>query len=283
MSYPVYGFNIDEIAVKLNARYNVPVEYTHYVLSKAKVVDNVRSFVERVANSPEKTFVFGDFVKFFVNKRRIKEGVEFYKSHRKLLNRVYQEFGVDPCVVVAILSIETNFGRIKLTTNALDALYTLSLYSKRKRYFLSELESFIVYTFRHRVNPFSVKGSITGALGIPQFMPSNIDRYGVDFNGNGLNLNEVDDATASIANYLLKHGWKKDKPVVKFLSNDSKLCRRLNAKNLNGGKVITFNYGSGVRCFVAYDNFWALKKYNGTKNYAMAVYELSEEICKKIR
>ncbi len=278
-----YALDIDSIAYKLNKQYSIPIDYTRGILSRARVVEDVRSFIYRVENSPEKTYPFGEFVKLFVNKRRIEDGVDYYLKHRELLERIYKRFGVNPCIVVAILSIETDLGRIKPKTNALNALYTLSIYSRRRSYFLSELESFIVYTYRHKLNPFTIKGSLTAAMGMPQFMPSNIDRYGVDFNGNGLNLDEEPDAFASIANYLIKHGWKRSERVVEYLSSDKGYCLKMKGKRLKGGRVVVFSYKQGVKCFLAFKNFWALKRYNGTKNYAMAAYRLSEEICKRIR
>ncbi len=266
-------FDISSIAIKLNAKYSVPVEYTEYVLSKAKIVPSVKQFASRVANAPEKILPFDKFVQFFVNEKRIQDGIRFFKTHRNILTDVSKRFGVDPYIIVAILSIETNLGKEKLKYNCLNSLYSLAQYSRRKGYFLFELESFIVYTYRHKLNPFSVKGSITCALGIPQFMPSNIDSYGVDFNGNGLNLNEVPDAIASVANFLKKHGWEKGKPIVKP-------CKK---KDINGKRLI-IKYSDGKKaCYEVYKNFTVLKKYNGTTNYALAAYLLAKNIYESIK
>ncbi len=216
---------------------------------------------------------FDKFLPLFVNKKRIEEGYKFFLSHKGLLERVYKIYGVDPCVIVAILSIETDLGRVKPSTNCLNALYSLALYARRKRYFLYELENYIVYTYRHKIDPFSVKGSITCAIGIPQFMPSNIDRYGVDFNGDGLNLNEIPDAVASVANFLKQHGWVRGGKVVEYLDR----CRM-------GKSILTLKDSKGrKRCFKTYKNFWVLKSYNGTVNYALAAYKLAENICKLVK
>ncbi len=269
------ALDIGSIAVKLNAHYSIPVEYTEYVLSHATVVPKVKQFALRVANAPEKVLPFDEFVRFFVNQKRIMDGVDFFEKHKNLFYAVYKRFGVNPCVIISILSIETDLGRIKLKNNCLNSLYSLALYSRRKRYFLYELENYIVYTYRHKIDPFLVKGSITCAIGIPQFMPSNIDKYGVDFNGDGLNLNEVDDAAASVANYLKQHGWIKDKFIAKRLNwcTNRKKRDTIVLKNSKGKRV----------CFRVSNNFFALKSYNGTINYAIAAYLLSKDICKIIK
>ena len=268
-----FAFDIDAISIKLNAKYSIPIEYTEYVLSHARVVPKVKAFAFRVANAKEKVMPFDTFLPLFVNKKRIEEGYEFFQKHKSLLRRVYKVYGVDPCVIVAILSIETDLGRVKPNTNCLNALYSLALYARRKKYFLSELESYIVYTYRHKIDPFSVKGSITCAIGIPQFMPSNIDKYGVDFNGDGLNLDEIPDAVASVANFLKRHGWVKDGKVVELLGK---------CKTEKDIVVLTDSKGKRT-CFKTYKNFWVLKGYNGTVNYALAAYELAKNICKLVK
>jgi len=239
------ALDIGSIAVKLNAHYSIPIEYTEYVLSHATVVPKVKQFALRVANAPEKVLPFDEFIRFFVNQKRIMDGVDFFEKHRKLLYAVYKRFGVNPCVIISILSIETDLGRIKLKNNCLNSLYSLALYSRRKRYFLYELESYIVYTYRHKIDPFL------------------------------LNLNEVDDAAASVANYLKQHGWVKDKFIAKRLNR----CANVKEKN-----TIVLKNSKGKRvCFRVSNNFFALKSYNGTINYALAAYLLSKDICKIIK
>jgi len=269
-----FALDINSIASKLKKRYGVPEKYTEYVLTHAKVVPSVKQFALRVAHAPETVMPFDRFMGLFVNDKRVSDGVEFFKEHKRLLFEVEKRFGVNPCVVVAILSIETNFGRIKLKNNCLNSLYSLALYSRRKKYFLSELESYIVYTYRHKIDPFKVKGSITCALGIAQFMPSNVDRYGVDFNGDGLSLDELPDAAASVANYLKEHGWITNGKVLEKL----KICRK------DGSKVLKLMDSSGsFVCFRVYKNFWVLKSYNGTINYALAAYTLADKICNSVK
>ncbi|WP_022669923.1 lytic murein transglycosylase [Hippea alviniae] len=271
-----FAFDLQRLANDIHKKYNVPKEYALNVLKRAKTLPDVKAFVNRVANSPEKVFTFDKFVVLFVNQERVRDGVSFIKEHKKLCRMIYEKYGVKPSIIAAILSIETNFGKVKLKTDALDALYTLAQFSRRKNYFLYELENFIAYTYRHKIDPFSVKGSITGALGLPQFMPSNIDKYGVDFNNNGLNLDEVEDACASISNYLVHFGYKKDKPIAEFVKMDKKPCK-------SSRRIACFKFSDG-RCayYRVYSSFWALVRYNGTKNYALAAYLLSKEIDKKL-
>ncbi len=269
-----HALDLNSIALELKSKYSVPEKYTIYVLSHAKVVPSVKEFALRVAHAPETVMPFDKFMQLFVNGRRISEGIEFFREHKKLLFEVDKRFGVNPCVIVAILSIETEFGRVKLKNNCLNSLYSLALYSRRKGYFLSELKSYIVYTYRHKIDPFKVKGSITCALGIAQFMPSNVDRYGIDFNGDGLSLDELPDALASVANYLKKHGWITGGKVLERLKN----CKEKGANILK-----LYDSKSRSVCFRVYKNFWVLKSYNGTINYALAASALASKICKSVK
>ena len=271
-----FCLDLERVAEEIHKKYSVPKDYSLHVLKKAKILPNVKAFVNRVANSPEKVFTFDRFVILFVSQERIKESVNFIKNHRKLCRLIYKKYGVKPSIIAAILNIETNFGKVKLKTDALDALYTLAQFSKRKGYFLYELENFIAYTYKHKIDPFSVKGSITGALGLPQFMPSNIDKYGVDFNHNGLNLDEIEDACASIANYLVHFGYKRNKPIAEFIKMDKKPCK-------SNKQIVCFKFSNGRYAYYrVYSSFWALVRYNGTINYALAAYLLSKEIDKNL-
>ncbi len=269
-----YSLDINSIALELQKKYSIPEKYTKYVLSHAKVVPSVKKFALRVANAPETVMPFDKFVQLFVNEKRIIEGIEFFKEHKRLLFEVEKRFGVNPCIIVAILGIETDFGRAKLKNNCLNSLYSLAIYSRRRRYFLYELKSFIVYTYKHKVDPFKLRGSITCAIGMAQFMPSNIDKYGVDFNGDGLSLDELPDAAASIANYLKKHGW----------ITGGRVFEKLKSCKLKSSKVLKLKNSKGqFVCFRVYKNFWVLKSYNGTINYALAAYTLASKICNSVK
>ncbi|MCK5895565.1 MAG: lytic murein transglycosylase, partial [Cocleimonas sp.] len=152
----------------------------------------------------------------FITSRHINAGVAFYNKHRATLERAERQFGVPKEYILGILGVETIFGGNVGKNRAIDALTTMAFNNKRRgRYFESELESYLLMTRSARLNPLTPKASYAGALGLSQFMPSNIKKYGVDFDGDGgVNLWKPDDAIASIAKYFKRHGWRTGEMVA---------------------------------------------------------------------
>lgn len=175
--------------------------------------------------------------KKMTKKSWIREGKAYMKEQAFSMEKAQKQFGVDPKVITAIILVETKFGRYVGTRSIINTLSTMAslteapsreyLWTKlpkerryeRNRYdqkadkksewAYKELKAFITYTSQHQIDPVSVKGSYAGALGIAQFMPSNILAYGKDGNGDGrINLFEDADAIVSIASYLKHYGWK---------------------------------------------------------------------------
>lgn len=167
----------------------------------------------------------------------INEAHAYMKTHNESLAAAEKKFGVDPKVITAIILVETKFGRYLGKRSIINTLSTMAalteaapreyLYdqlNKKTRYDRTaydkkadsksewayrELKAFLTYTELHKVDPVSVVGSYAGALGIAQFMPSNILAYGKDGNGDGrIDLFEDSDAIFSIASYLKHYGWK---------------------------------------------------------------------------
>ncbi len=167
----------------------------------------------------------------------IKEGKKYRQTHADVMKTAQTQFGVDPNVITAIILVETKFGKYVGTRSIINTLSTMaSLTEPEPREFLwtqlpknrryernrydqkadrksswayRELKAFLTYTDRHGMDTVSIKGSYAGALGIAQFMPSNILAYGKDGNGDGrINLFEDADAILSIASYLKHYGWK---------------------------------------------------------------------------
>ena len=157
-----------------------------------------------------------DYRALFVNTTRIEGGVEFRERNAAVLARAYAEFGVPEEIVVAIIGIETVYGRNAGNYRVLDALATLAFhYPPRAKFFRAELEQFLLLTHERSIEPLSVKGSYAGAIGIPQFMPGSVRRFAIDYSGDGrvdLNGNAAD-AIGSVANFLARHGWVRDLPV----------------------------------------------------------------------
>jgi membrane-bound lytic murein transglycosylase B len=158
-----------------------------------------------------------DYRAQFVNDTRVARGAAFWKVNRKILARAERKYGVSAAIIVAILGVETNYGRHMGRYRVVDALATLAFdYTPRASYFRSELEQYLLLARESRVDVFSLQGSYAGAIGIPQFMPGSVRRYAVDFDGDGaIDLRRSSaDAIGSVANFLREHGWKTGEPVL---------------------------------------------------------------------
>ena len=152
----------------------------------------------------------------YVNAARVSNAQVFIQEHAAAFTESWQRYQVPPQIVAAVIGVETNYGRLTGNIRTLDALCTLSFdYTRRAAFFQNELESFLTLMWQGKADPTSVKGSFAGALGICQFMPSNIEKLGVDLDGDGVvNLSEsADDAIGSAAHYLREVGWVRGLPV----------------------------------------------------------------------
>jgi membrane-bound lytic murein transglycosylase B len=152
----------------------------------------------------------------FVNERLVKTGTAFWHEHRRALARARGAYGVPEEIIVAIIGVETFYGRNTGRWRVLDALATLAFdYPPRATYFRGELENFLVFARDLGVDILDVKGSYAGAIGIPQFMPTSYLRYAVDFDGDGAAdlRGNASDAIGSVANFLKQHGWRPGEPV----------------------------------------------------------------------
>lgn len=252
-----------------------------------------------------------EYRKIFLNDKRIRNGAIFWNKHEQLLKQAEQDYGVPAQVIVAIIGVETYYGENMGSHLVLDSLTTLSSsLPRRSEYFTKELRTFLKTVRNEKIEADSVKGSFAGAIGIPQFMPSSYEAYAVDFNGNGKRdlVNETEDAIGSVANYLAKHGWQRGQQA--FVDVDGDLpsaaaswvetsvrgskgkpvysLQQLKQAGVNFAQVDSGSEKAALYAFkmpqdtkrhvVAFDNFYAITRYNQSVNYAMAVLELSEEI-----
>jgi len=215
---------------------------------------------------------------------------------------VSRSYGVDPYVVLAILGVETDFGTYRLPYRAMDALSTLAFYyPRRAKYFKQELEALMVYCYRNRMNPYNFKSSYAGAVGMPQFMPSNIKKYGVDFSGDRrVNLvKSGSDAIGSIGNYLKKHGWKRNRPIavkarvwgdswkkysdkgfskqysIGFFKKQG-VHPTVRVSSKEKGVLVSLEGDKGIEHWILFHNFRMIMRYNPSVKYAMAVTLLSK-------
>jgi membrane-bound lytic murein transglycosylase B len=148
---------------------------------------------------------------------RLEHGADYWLVHDRVLSLAEEQFGVPPEIAVAIIGIETLFGRIMGNFRTLDVLLTLAFdYPRRATFYREELTHFLVLGHDGRIDVLKQTGSFAGAIGLPQFMPGSIRRYALDYDGD----DRIDlarspaDAIGSIANYLHQHGWQRNRPIM---------------------------------------------------------------------
>ena len=153
----------------------------------------------------------------YLEPARVQAGVDFWQEHRAALARAEEHYGVPAEIIVAIIGVETYFGRITGNFRTLDVFTTLTFdYLRRADFYRAEFIEFLLLAREQRRDPMSYRGSFAGAIGLPQFMPGSIRRWGVDFDGDGRIdlLASPTDAVGSVANFLVGHGWQRDLPIV---------------------------------------------------------------------
>jgi membrane-bound lytic murein transglycosylase B len=248
----------------------------------------------------------------FLDTLRVREGVAFWREHERWLKSAEERWGVPPSIVVAIIGVETIYGRQTGGFRAIDALATLAFdfprnRSDRSEFFKDELEALFALASRDKVNVMTLKGSYAGALGMPQFMPSSWLKHAVDFDGDGrIDLHRsVPDVIGSVAGFLAAHGWVRGLPTTfdvlppedgpnreALLAPDilpsftaAQMAERGASLSPAGqqfaGKLALVELRNGVEppSFVAgTDNFWAITRYNWSAYYAMAVIELADTL-----
>ncbi|MDW8469997.1 MAG: lytic murein transglycosylase B [Burkholderiales bacterium] len=241
----------------------------------------------------------------FVNALRIAEGIEFWRRHEAALARAAAEHGVPEEIIVAIIGVETFYGRRAGTFRVIDALATLAFdYPPRAAYFRAELEQFLLFARERDLDVFSVRGSYAGAIGIPQFMPGSYRRWAVDFDGDGAAdlVASPADAVGSVANFLRAHGWRRGEPVALAAQVSGEAHRAMLAAGVEPRFAFAdlARYGVEARATLPLDtpvalvelaspgapseyrlglaNFYALTRYNRSSFYAAAVQDLAREL-----
>jgi len=205
---------VEAFVRELALRHGLVEDELKRVFERAQRLDPV---LEAIARPAERVKTWDEYRALLLTERRIAEGVEFWKKHRRTLERAQRKYGVAPEYVVAIIGVETFYGRNIGNWRVVDALTTLAFdYPPRAGFFRAELESYLLMAREAGIDVFSVRGSYAGAIGIPQFMPSSARRYAVDFDGNGtIDLQRSRaDAIGSVANFLKVHGWQRDADVA---------------------------------------------------------------------
>lgn len=271
-----------------------------------ETVEIKQDILKRIA-APSEGLPWYKYRKIFLTEARIDAGVQFWRDNAPALAAAEQKYGVPPEIIVAIIGVETLFGKNTGNHRVIDALSTLSFaYPPRSKFFLSELENFLLLCRDEHINPAAPIGSYAGAMGMPQFMPSSFRTYAVDFdNDNRRDIwHNSSDVIASVANYFAKHHWQPGQPIAvpvtakyqnfepahkNSLKPDLRVAE-LESLNLiisrqlpldSKVKLLSFEQQQGEELWAALDNFYVITRYNHSPLYAMAVYQLSLSILNK--
>jgi len=265
--------------------------------------------IELMTRPAEKVTPWWEYREHFLTEERIAMGAQFWADHRQALEKSAAERGVAPEYVIAVIGVETRYGRTTGKFRVLDALATLAFdYPPRGDYFRSELEQFLLLANEDKLNPLTTTGSYAGAMGAPQFMPSTYRRYAIDADSDNKRdlWADWDDIIASVAHYLQDHGWESGAPVLAearlepdptFQINPGKidLNETVDSLNAHGVKVdlalpgetpavlISAEQQDGPSYRVGFKNFYVITRYNGSARYAMSVFDLAQAIVQRTR
>lgn len=281
--------------------------YLEELLGKATYKQEV---IDAISRPAEKTLEWKDYRKIFLTKRRIAKGRKFWADNEETLDAAEEKYGVPASIIVAVIGVETLYGKHMGNYRVLDALTTLAFYyPKRGAFFRSELKEFLLLAREEGQDSRTLLGSYAGAMGYGQFISSSFRRYAVDFDHDGVRdiWKNRADAIGSVANYLKQHGWQRNRPVTvkarvrgeKFAELMNKSLKPIMTRNelsASGIEAVAdqlhkqrFDPGLkaapielqgllGKEYWLGFENFYVITRYNHSKLYAMAVFQLSQKI-----
>jgi len=290
----------DEFAKELEAEHGIKPAQAKAWLEGAERLESVLKAISRPA---EKTLTWADYRKIFLTEKRINQGKQFLVDNAELLEKAELEFGVPKEIIGAIIGVETFYGKRQGNYRVLDSLSTLAFDYPKRSLFWRELKHFFVMSQEQQVNPGEVKGSYAGAMGYGQFIPSSYRRYAVDYDNDGLKdlWHNKADAIGSVANYFKRHGWKKDQAVTQRVhvkgdkyqdAVNDRLKPKWNVSELKAlgvtptqdvaddasATLVKLIGDKGAEFWLGNHNFYVITRYNHSRMYAMAVYQLSQAI-----
>jgi membrane-bound lytic murein transglycosylase B len=266
-----------------------------------KIIETMNRPIEKVAP-------WWEYRDHFLTPERIREGTSFWLDHKNTLEQISAQYQVPSQYLVAILGVETRYGRQTGRYRVLDALATLAFdYPPRHGYFREELKQFLLLAKENQLDPLTATGSYAGAMGAPQFMPSSYRRYAVDAHGDRRRdlWGDWDDILASVANYLREYGWTAGGPVLaetrlepdpsfQIEPHNLELDQTVESLGAHGVKVemsvpadtpvvlISAEQRDGPAYRVGFHNFYVITRYNASARYAMAVYELAQAVAQGV-
>ncbi len=290
---------------KMVSKHNFNARQLNQLLQQSTTQEKILTSIAK----PAEKLPWHRYEPIFMGDKRIQEGIAFWQKHAKTLQRAEKEYGVPAEYIVAILGVETFYGKQAGQYRVLDSLVTLAFeYPPRSTFFKDELEQFLLLAREENWNAAEIKGSYAGAMGNPQFISSSYRNFAVDFSGKGKRdlINSVDDSIGSVANYFKKNGWQKGAPVVLKAKAQGEKFKPLVAsggnpkpdhtlQQLAGFGIKAPNHANtlyknqpfalvalegvdGPEYWLGGQNFYVITRYNRSNLYAMAVHNLSQKV-----
>jgi len=268
-----------------------------------KSVD-IKQNIIKTMQRPAEGMPWHKYRKIFMVDKRIKGGVKFWQQNEATLSAVEEKYGVPAEIITAIIGVETYYGGNTGNHRIIDALSTLAFaYPKRSKFFIGELEHFLLLCREEKMNPLEPLGSYAGAMGIPQFMPGSYRAYAADFENDAKRdiWNNPADAIASVANYFVKHHWRNGESIAFKLKTEGEAYKQALSRGLKPVmpwselqalavtaeqeiaadekiKLLAFQQQKAEDLWAGLHNFYVITRYNHSPLYGMAVYQLSQEI-----
>ncbi len=297
--------NVRQFIDKMSRQHNMDKTELRRLFDKVAISQDIIDLMNRPA---EKVKPWYEYQAIFLTDKRLKQGLAFWKENRSALAYARKVYDVPQEIIVAIIGVETFYGRITGKHRVIDALSTLAFaYPKREKFFKKELEQYLLLCREQNIDPLSLKGSYAGAMGYGQFMPSSYRHYAVDFDGQGIKdiWNNPVDAIGSVANYFKQHGWIKGEPVVTSATvqshpevNNRRLkphtrLRDFKARGIDSpltakypdkkAAIFMLEEKDGPRYWLGFNNFYVISRYNHSHMYSMVVYLLSQRLKKAFK
>ncbi len=276
------------------------------IMSEAKFLPKVIEYDRYQPEFYEDTFTY---IKKRSSKRKIKEGIKLYNKEKNIIENIEKEFQVEKELLLALMGIETNFGKYLGKMDIVSSLATLSFDKRRSDFFTKELIILLKLVDKNIINKDILYGSWAGAFGNFQFMPRTIRNYAIDYNKNKtIELKKIEDSFASAANYLKTIGWKKNQPCfykIELKENTPKKLLNSSARNIKNKKKLNFlkryikNYNLEIKenliaaiiipdkdiipgsetlspAYIVFENYEKILNWNRSLRFALAVCTLKE-------
>ncbi len=263
-----------------------------------------QTIIDAISRPAERVLTWKEYQDIFLTESRLKKGLAFMQEYKEVLLAAQKKYGVPPEIITSIIGVETMYGRLRGKYRVIDSLSTLAFdYPPRSKFFRKELKQFLYLVKEEGQDARDPLGSYAGAMGYGQFISSSYRSYAVDFDGDGIRdiWNNPTDAIGSVANYIARHGWRAGAIVTVEASepaNDqieifntslkpNKTVAELSQLGIRSLKQVAddtvvspmmLNGKEGKEYWFGLKNFYVITRYNHSKLYAMAVFQLSERL-----